>query len=64
MGGNDKKYIYLRVTLDEYELPVAVADTARELAAITGYSEGSIYSMLCRGQHGFARVEVSENDND
>ncbi|MEG0650445.1 MAG: hypothetical protein RR764_11495 [Oscillospiraceae bacterium] len=29
-----KKYVYMAVWADEYELPVAVADTAKELAQL------------------------------
>lgn len=33
------RYIYLAVTADRYELPIAVADTTREMADICGISE-------------------------
>lgn len=35
-------YLYLGVTADRYELPVAVADTIEEIAALTGYSVARI----------------------
>lgn len=37
-----KQYIYMAVTSDAYELPVAVADTIEELAQQTGYKESRI----------------------
>lgn len=36
------KYIWVAVEADEYELPLAVADTARELGAIFGISQDSV----------------------
>ena len=37
-----KKYIWLAVTADEYELPLAVADSARELGKMVGLSHNTI----------------------
>lgn len=38
------QYVYMRTTTDALELPVAVADTARELAEIIGTSVNVVYS--------------------
>lgn len=46
------KYIWMVVTQDKYELPVYVADTAREIAEIVGTTANSIistYSHYIRG---------------
>lgn len=39
--------IYMMVTEDELQLPLAVADTIAELGRITGNSANSICSALC-----------------
>lgn len=36
--------IWMKITLDRYELPVAVAGSARELARIAGTTVGTIYT--------------------
>ncbi len=38
--------IWMKVTSDKYELPLAVADTARELAEICGVKENNIVSAI------------------
>ncbi|MBQ8429096.1 MAG: hypothetical protein IJX30_03255 [Clostridia bacterium] len=56
--------LYLKVTGDLYELPLAVADSVEELARMCGVSESTIYSSVYRhrkGQLKFSRyicVEV------
>ena len=40
--------VYLAVTPDRYELPVAVADTAAELARMLGVTEQSIWKTMLR----------------
>lgn len=44
--------IWLKVTTDELELPVAVADTAEQLAKICGVTVKSIYSSVSHARHG------------
>ncbi len=66
-----KKYIWLAVTQDEYELPVAVADTAEELAAMVGTSVLNVrrlfryHHMAKRSKVGrYCRVEIGENEEE
>ena len=40
--------LWMEITNDEYELPVAVADTASELAKLRGTNRGAIYSALSK----------------
>lgn len=54
------KNIYVAYTHDEYELPVAVADTAAELAKMVGVTSDSMYSMLSRKEGYYCKVK--END--
>lgn len=36
------KYLWLKVTLDKYELPLAVAETSDELARLVGVSGNAV----------------------
>lgn len=48
----ESKYYWLAVTTDEYELPLAVADTARELGNMMGLSHNTIEVCAYRGISG------------
>ena len=37
-----KKYYWMRVTKDKYELPIAVGDTSEELAKLVGVKAATI----------------------
>ena len=50
--------LYLRVTKDKYELPVAVADSPRELAKMTGVSRDGILSALSHVRAGQVKSSV------
>lgn len=59
--------VWLNVTMDEYELPVAVADTAAQLAQILGTTEMTILSSISHAKHDGrktpyrkVRVEIDE----
>jgi hypothetical protein len=58
--------LYLLVTQDEFELPLAVADTQTELARMVGVSHRTIASTLCKYRKGeyksarFREVEVED----
>ena len=49
---NENRYIYLKVTSDEYELPLDVADTARELARRQGTAYETILSGAWHAENG------------
>lgn len=59
-----KEYLWLAVTPDQYELPLAVADTAEQLAAMFGLTRGSVISLVSKNAPGtmsgrkFVKVEV------
>lgn len=40
-----RKYIWMAVTADEYELPMCVADTARELAEKYGVTADTVITL-------------------
>lgn len=56
--------MYMAVTPDELELPLAVADSLEELAEITGFAKSSISCSLSRNRSGtkhgvkFVRVQI------
>ena len=43
--------LFMIVTKDEYELPVAVSDSIRELAKMQHLSYRSLVSCFCKGRH-------------
>jgi len=51
-GVNMSKYLWLCVEPDEYELPLAVADTARELAMKMGTSKANVENNAWRENNG------------
>ena len=61
-----KNAIYMQVTTDEYELPVAVASSIGELAEITGFTYSQIATRISWFKSGkvkkrqFVKVEVSD----
>lgn len=52
--------LFMKVTKDEYELPLAVADSAAALARILRMNEKTVYSAFRRKQRGWAVVETEE----
>lgn len=62
--------VYMAVTTDKYELPIAVADTVKELSELTGTSTNAISSAICKKKSGrlsgkkFIRVEIDETENE
>lgn len=65
-----KNSVYMVVTRDEYELPILIADNAKEMAELTSHSINSIYHAVSRPNHGFSlygekvkiiKVEVDED---
>ena len=59
------KYIWMAVTADKYELPIAISDTARELGEMFGVTAKTVVSSAFRNEsglvNGFKYVKV-END--
>ena len=58
--------LWMKITSDELQLPVAIADTAEELSEITGAKTNSIQSIASRLVRGkidkgtFVYVDVEE----
>lgn len=47
-----KKYLWLAVTPDEYELPMIVEDSSYKLAKALGIHQGSIAKAMVKGYSG------------
>lgn len=52
MIGSAFKYYWLCVEADEYELPLAVADTARELAEMCGTTAHNVETFVSKNSSG------------
>lgn len=50
-----KRRLYLCVTMDKYELPVAVADTQKELADMLGIQEYTVTRALFDQRRGLRK---------
>lgn len=56
--------LYMEVTKDEYEFPIHICDTIKELCQVSGASETNIKSCLSKVKHGvlkkcrFVKVEL------
>lgn len=46
-----QRYLWMAVTADEYELPLAVEDTAAALARRLGVSENTVRTVESRGKN-------------
>ena len=63
------KYIFMLVTKDKYELPLAVADTRKELGKILGVSPVTIANSIVRSRKDghkskYVRVDFPNDDID
>lgn len=63
----EMKVLWMAVTPDEYELPLAVADTAKGLANMLGVTESNVCKLWHRKRRGnrkckyyIYRIEVEE----
>lgn len=61
--------VYMQVTKDEYELPVAIADTVAELAMLTGIKPNSISTSISKAKKykrksQYVKIEIDEGDED
>lgn len=55
-----KKYLYMQVTRDKYELPIHVAESVTELARMVHKTPNTISSMISKKIRGWIKVEVEE----
>lgn len=57
----DKLKLYLRVTNDQYELPVAVAESPKELAQLLGITANNVKSSISHKVKTYCVVEVEDD---
>lgn len=65
MNKTAKNRVYYKVSEDEYELIVAIADTARELATLCGVDHKTVFKGVERYEKGlynspYRRIEINE----
>ena len=64
-----QKTVYMKVTNDRYELPIAIEDTAKALARKLGVGVSCIHSPISLEKSGkvkhssYKRVEIEEEDD-
>lgn len=69
-GSEDRsRFVWMKVSDDEYELPVAVADSLAALARLCGVTEASIYSSMSKARHGirktlYRKVRIDLDDTE
>ena len=56
--------VWMKVTKDKYELPVAVADSAVELAGIVNTTANSISSSICHGCGTYVKVVIDDEESE
>lgn len=52
--------LYVKYSASYPGLPIAVADSAEELAQMTGMTNGSIYSSISKKRRTVAKIEIEE----
>ena len=52
--------LYMKCTTDELELPLAVADSPKELAVMLKANYGTIATMVSRQICGYHKVEIED----
>ena len=57
-------HVYIRVTRDEYRLPVAIADSAEELARIVKGDVRAIYRSVKNEKGIYERVEIGDLEEE
>lgn len=57
-----KKKLYIKTTHDKYELPIAVAESTRELAEMLGTTRNCVSSCFSHNLKGWHIVEIEEDE--
>ena len=58
------KKLYIKTTMDKYELPIAVADSPLELATFLGMSKNTVSSSISHKYKGWSKVEVDFDESE
>lgn len=54
--------LYLKVTRDKFELPVAVAESPKELAIMLGTTKNNVLSSISKKRRTWVMVEVEDGE--
>lgn len=60
----EKDTIWMKVTKDKFEFPLAMASTATELARMTGTHRTTIHRAISKRKSGFVKVVIYTEDNE
>ena len=55
-----KKYLYLITTKDEFEFPVYVADSIKELSEMSGIKSRTLTMYISQGRKGYYKILTDE----
>jgi len=50
-----KRYLYMIVTQDEFDLPIAVSESPSEIARIAGTTSNNVMSIACNAEKGIIK---------
>lgn len=64
MKVSDVVVVWMKVTKDKYELPVAVAESSVELARIVNTTPNSIRSSICHGYGTYVKVVIDDEESE
>ena len=56
--------LYMKVTKDKYELPIAVAESPRELAEMLGATRKTVSSCISKKLPTWKKVEIEDEEDD
>lgn len=59
-GIDSMDFVYMQVTMDKYELPVAIANSLDELSKITGASKNTISSAISHAKYNKEKYKHSK----
>lgn len=59
-----QRYLYLKTSRDDLELPVAVAEFPAELGDMLGISPNVVSSSISKGIKCYHKIEIDEEDID
>lgn len=67
MKAKFRGYVYMMVSSDKYEFPLAIADTVQELSRIIGVNSTSITTSIIRSERGlfkshYKRVYIGDDE--
>ena len=56
--------LYMKVTKDKYELPIAVAGSTKELALMLGVSPNCVSSCFAKKYPSWKKVEIEDEEDN